>query len=130
MNPVGFHRYVLPNFTGNNVEGLNEQEVKEFDPPSEVRISKSMCANATVLFNERHLQFQVRAVIEGQFLSMRAHSERFGMPSPPKRIIATGGASANGSILNSLASIFGCDVYTVQQPGEQFFPWKQSPSTI
>jgi hypothetical protein len=32
--------------------------------------------------------------------------------------------------LNSLASIFGCDVYTVQQPGEQFFPWKQSPSTI
>ncbi|KAG6737836.1 hypothetical protein POTOM_059367 [Populus tomentosa] len=93
MNPVGFHRYELPNFTGNNVEELNEQEVKEFDPPSEVR-----------------------AVIEGQFLSMRAHSERFGMPSPPKRIIATGGASANGSILNSLASIFGCDVYTVQQP--------------
>lgn len=91
--PVGFHRYVLPNFTSNDVEGLNEQEVKEFDPPSEVR-----------------------AVIEGQFLSMRAHSERFGMPSPPKRIIATGGASANGSILNSLASIFGCDVYTVQQP--------------
>ncbi|KAJ6422181.1 hypothetical protein OIU84_027180 [Salix udensis] len=90
--PVGFHRYVLPNFTGNTVEGLNEQEVTEFDPPSEVR-----------------------AVIEGQFLSMRAHSERFGMPSPPKRIIATGGASANASILNSLASIFGCDVYTVQQ---------------
>lgn len=24
------------------MEGLNEQEVKEFDPPSEVRISKSM----------------------------------------------------------------------------------------
>ena len=62
---------------------------------------------------------QVRALIEGQFLSMRAHAERFGMPSPPKRIIATGGASANHSILSSIASIFGCDVYTVQRPGKQ-----------
>ena len=58
MNLVGFHRYVLPNFTGNNVEGLNEQEVKEFDPPSEVRISKSMCASATVLFNEEIFNFR------------------------------------------------------------------------
>uniref|UniRef100_A0A5B7C7R3 Putative xylulose kinase n=1 Tax=Davidia involucrata TaxID=16924 RepID=A0A5B7C7R3_DAVIN len=45
---------------------------------------------------------------------MRAHAERCGMPSP-KRIIATGGASANHSILSSIASIFGCDVYTVQR---------------
>lgn len=60
---------------------------------------------------------QIRAVIEGQFLSMRGHAERFGMPSPPKRIIATGGASANHSILNSIASVFGCDLYTVQRPG-------------
>lgn len=49
---------------------------------------------------------------------MRGHAERFGMPSPPKRIIATGGASANHSILHSIASIFGCDVYTVQRPGK------------
>lgn len=90
--PVGFHRYVLENFTGDGVDGLKELEVEKFDPPSEVR-----------------------ALIEGQFLSMRAHAERFGMPSPPKRIIATGGASANQSILSSLASIFGCDVYTVQR---------------
>ncbi|GLT62992.1 hypothetical protein SLA2020_355910 [Shorea laevis] len=89
--PVGFHRYIIENFTGETLEGLNEHEVQEFDPPSEVR-----------------------ALIEGQILSMRAHSERFGMPSP-KRIIATGGASANQTILNSIASIFGCDVFTVQQ---------------
>lgn len=50
---------------------------------------------------------------------MRAHAERFGMPSPPKRIIATGGASANQSILSSIASIFGCDVYTVERPGKK-----------
>ncbi|GJZ88692.1 hypothetical protein Tco_0660474, partial [Tanacetum coccineum] len=47
-----------------------------------------------------------RALIEGQFLSMRGHVERFGMPSPPKRIIATGGASANFSLLSSMPSIF------------------------
>lgn len=91
--PVGVHRYILQNFTGDSLEGVNEQEVQEFDSASEVR-----------------------ALIEGQFLSMRAHAERFGMPTPPKRIIATGGASANQSILNSIASILGCDVYTVQRP--------------
>ncbi|KAM7279821.1 hypothetical protein ACFE04_006955 [Oxalis oulophora] len=91
--PVGFHRYILEGFTGDSLEGLKENEVPEFDPASEVR-----------------------ALIEGQFLSMRAHTERFGMPSPPKRIIATGGASTNQSILSSIASIFGCDIYTVQRP--------------
>ncbi|KAF3327519.1 xylulose kinase [Carex littledalei] len=59
---------------------------------------------------------QIRAIIEGQLLSMRGHAERFGMPSPPNRIIATGGASANASILKSIAQIFGSSVYTVQRP--------------
>ncbi|XP_076902259.1 xylulose kinase 2-like [Bidens hawaiensis] len=91
--PIGYHRYTLENFKGDTLDGVIEQEVKEFDPPSEIR-----------------------ALIEGQFLSMRGHAERFGMPTPPKRIIATGGASANHSILTSIASIFGCNVYTVQRP--------------
>ncbi|PSS31526.1 Xylulose kinase [Actinidia chinensis var. chinensis] len=91
--PVGFHRYVLENFTGETSDDLSDREVQEFDPPSEVR-----------------------ALVEGQFLSMRGHAERFGLPSPPKRIIATGGASANQGILNTVAVIFGCDVYTVQRP--------------
>lgn len=63
------------------------------------------------------MMIQVRAIVEGQLLSMRAHTERFGMPSPPKRIIATGGASVNNSILKVVASVFGCDVYTVERPG-------------
>ncbi|KAG9439946.1 hypothetical protein H6P81_020111 [Aristolochia fimbriata] len=90
--PVGFHRYVLENFSENSFDSLNAREVQEFDPPSEVR-----------------------AIIEGQFLSMRAHTVRFGMPTP-KRIIATGGASANKAILKTMASIFGCGIYTVQRP--------------
>ncbi|KAL5742118.1 hypothetical protein ACOSP7_028850 [Xanthoceras sorbifolium] len=92
--PIGFHRYILDNFTGETLDGLNEVEVKEFDPPCEVR-----------------------ALIEGQFLSMQGHAERFGLPSPPKRIIATGRASANQRILSSVAAIFGSDVYTVQKSG-------------
>ncbi|XP_010520814.1 PREDICTED: xylulose kinase-like [Tarenaya hassleriana] len=91
--PVGTHRYVLENFSGETLEGVKEHEVTEFDPASEVR-----------------------ALIEGQFLSKRAHTERFGMPSPPIRIIATGGASANENILSLISAIFGCDVYTVQRP--------------
>ncbi|XP_057490575.1 xylulose kinase 2-like isoform X2 [Actinidia eriantha] len=91
--PVGFHRYVLENFTGETSDDLSDREVQEFDPPSEIR-----------------------ALVEGQFLSMRGHAERFGLPSPPKRIIATGGASTNQGILNTVAVIFGCDVYTVQRP--------------
>lgn len=61
---------------------------------------------------------QIRALVEGQLLSMRAHAERFGMPSPPTRIIATGGASANHCILNIIASIFGSNVFVVQRPGK------------
>ncbi|KAK0575779.1 hypothetical protein LWI29_006929 [Acer saccharum] len=90
--PVGFHRYILTSSTEEALNGFTEVEVKEFDPPSEVR-----------------------AVIEGQLLSKRGHAERSGLPSPPKRIIATGGASANQSILSSMAAIFGSDVYTVEK---------------
>nr|CAD1828179.1 unnamed protein product [Ananas comosus var. bracteatus] len=91
--PVGFHRYILENFSTGSLDNIKEREVEEFDPPSEVR-----------------------AIVEGQFLSMRGHAERFGMRTPPKRIIATGGASSNQSILKSMAMIFGCPVYTVQRP--------------
>ncbi|XP_051124599.1 xylulose kinase 2-like [Andrographis paniculata] len=89
--PVGFHRFILENFTSESLDGVKVREVTEFDAASEVR-----------------------AVIEGQFLSMRAHAERFGMPSPPTRLIATGGASNNENILSSVASIFGCNVYKIQ----------------
>lgn len=95
---VGSHRYILDNFTGASLEGVKERGVDEFDPPSEVR-----------------------AVIEGQILSKRGHAERFGMPSPPCRIVATGGASANENILSLISAIFGCDVYTVQRPGNNTF---------
>jgi sugar (pentulose or hexulose) kinase len=48
---------------------------------------------------------------------MRGHAERCGLPVPPKRIIATGGASSNALILKTMASIFGCPVYTCERSG-------------
>ncbi|KAM0937346.1 putative xylulokinase [Dioscorea sansibarensis] len=91
--PVGVHRFALENFSADSLNELKEEEVVLFDEASEVR-----------------------ALIEGQLLSMRGHTERFGMPTPPNRIIATGGASSNQSILKSIATIFGCPIYTVQRP--------------
>ncbi|KAF3338430.1 dirigent protein 22-like protein [Carex littledalei] len=52
---------------------------------------------------------------EAETLRQQLHSLQKAQ-SPPNRIIATGGASANASILKSVAQIFGSSVYTVQRP--------------
>jgi len=56
--------------------------------------------------------------VEGQFVAMRAHAERIGLPCPPERVIATGGGSTNKHLLALVASVFGCDVYTANCPGD------------
>ncbi|GJP41557.1 hypothetical protein CLOM_g1218 [Closterium sp. NIES-68] len=55
---------------------------------------------------------EIRALVEGQLAAMRGHAERIGLQSPPARIIATGGGSANEAILRTMANVFGCPVYT------------------
>ena len=57
---------------------------------------------------------EVRAVVEGQFLSMRLHSGNVGLK--PVQILATGGASANRSILQIMADVFGVPVFTASKP--------------
>jgi len=54
-----------------------------------------------------------RAVLEGQFLSMRLHCGNIGLK--PKTIIATGGASVNIFLLRIIADVFGQNVYTINQ---------------
>lgn len=49
-----------------------------------------------------------RAVVEGQFLSMRLNSA--WMATRPNRILATGGASQNRELLQIAADILGCRV--------------------
>ncbi|CAM6040358.1 unnamed protein product [Sphagnum compactum] len=91
--PAGTRRFVIQQHDGNNFISGEVKQVSKFDPPTEVR-----------------------AVVEGQFLSMRAHTERIGMPCPPERILITGGGSTNPHLLTLMASIFGCPVYTAQRP--------------
>lgn len=55
-----------------------------------------------------------RAVVEGQFLSMRLHCGNLGIV--PRSILATGGASANKAIVQVIADVFGAPVYVGEQP--------------
>uniref|UniRef100_A0A3B4UXY9 Xylulose kinase n=1 Tax=Seriola dumerili TaxID=41447 RepID=A0A3B4UXY9_SERDU len=59
-------------------------------------------------------QVEVRAVVEGQFLSRRVHAERLGYSIVPgTRVMATGGASSNREILQVLSDVFNAPVYTI-----------------
>ena len=57
----------------------------------------------------------VRAVLEGQFLNMRLHSDWLGVS--PTRISITGGASENDGIAQVIANVFGVPVDRLDVPG-------------
>jgi xylulokinase len=52
----------------------------------------------------------VRAVYEGQLLSMRLHGGNVGLI--PRRILATGGASVDDGLIRTMADVFGVPVMT------------------
>ncbi|CAM9333617.1 unnamed protein product [Pylaiella littoralis] len=54
---------------------------------------------------------EARAVVEGRFLSMKAHARELGV-GQPVRILATGGGSNNAEVLQILADVFEAPVYT------------------
>lgn len=57
---------------------------------------------------------EVRALVEGQFLSKRLHAERLGYSiMPGTRVLATGGASSNRHILQVLSDVFNAPVFTM-----------------
>jgi len=56
----------------------------------------------------------VRAVVEGQCLSMRLHANNIGLV--PQKIMATGGASVNKSLLQVMADVFGTQVHVSSRP--------------
>lgn len=75
-------------------------------------------------------EVEVRACVEGQFIRLRAHAQQMGF-SPPNptsgsvsndsgdarpRLLATGGASRNKSLLQVMADVFNCPVYVQKQP--------------
>jgi len=54
---------------------------------------------------------EIRAIVEGQFLSLRYHAQTLGLTSP-KRIVCSGGGSLNTAMLQILADIFQAPVFT------------------
>lgn len=56
---------------------------------------------------------EVRALIEGQMLAKRLHAEQMGFQlTPETRILVTGGASVNPTILQVVADVFNANVFT------------------
>ncbi|KAM9839331.1 xylulose kinase isoform 2-T2 [Aulostomus maculatus] len=65
-------------------------------------------------FDPQDNKLEVRALLEGQFLSRRLHAERLGYSIiPGTRVLATGGASSNPEILQVLSDVFNAPVYTI-----------------
>jgi xylulokinase len=64
---------------------------------------------------ERSSHETVRAVLEGQFLNMKGHSDWLGVD--PERIYLTGGASENDGIAQVIANVFGVPVERLEVPG-------------
>lgn len=62
-------------------------------------------------------QIEIRALIEGQMLNRKAFAADFGFNfGTNTKIIATGGSSANKSILQVMADVFNCTVYIKKTP--------------
>ncbi len=55
----------------------------------------------------------VRAIYEGQFLSMKLHAGNIGIE--PQRILATGGASVDKGLIRIMSDVFGVAVYTAEK---------------
>ena len=59
-------------------------------------------------------EIEVRAVLEGQFLSMRTHCANIGIK--PASILATGGASVDKAVIRVMTDVFGVPVFVGDQP--------------
>jgi xylulokinase len=56
---------------------------------------------------------EARAIVESSFLSMRLHSSHVGLTAA--KIVATGGASIDKSVLRVMADVFGVPVYVAEK---------------
>nr|CAH7728631.1 unnamed protein product [Callosobruchus chinensis] len=88
-------------------------DIQEFLPflQGEYRFTRE---GATCKFSTPEVE--VRALIEGQFVAKRAYAEEFGIRvGQGTKILATGGASQNKTILQVLADVFNSPVYVFKE---------------
>lgn len=88
--------------------------LKEIIPELEGVFRFNKAGEAVGRFASREVE--VRAVVESQFLAKRLYAEKLGysVGGEGRRVLATGGASGNTSILQVLADVFNCSVYTME----------------
>ncbi|CAG8548328.1 2882_t:CDS:2 [Paraglomus brasilianum] len=68
--------------------------------------------NGELVDEFRDPNYNIRAILESQFLSMKARSARLLHGQRIERLLVVGGASANDSILQVLADVFGVKVFS------------------
>ncbi|MDG2401324.1 MAG: FGGY family carbohydrate kinase [Akkermansiaceae bacterium] len=85
-------------------------------PFYEPEITPAIDTEGPVFSSDHHYSSgeAVRAVLESQFLNMRAHSDWLGVS--PSRIYLTGGASENDGIAQVVANVFGVPVDRLDVP--------------
>ncbi|XP_077296795.1 xylulose kinase-like isoform X2 [Arctopsyche grandis] len=80
--------------------------------PRGVGFGKWLWNRSGVLVNKLAPENEIRALLEGQFIARRVHAEDMGFVIDENtKILATGGASANKSILQVMSDVFNAPVY-------------------
>lgn len=121
--------YVRDKFTDGSWEAFNEA-LRETAPGNngnigfyikEPEITPTILKTGIFRFdrNDSHVKSfppasDVRAVVEGQFFSMRLHGANIGLK--PVSVLATGGASSNEDITRVMSNVLGVPVYVGEQP--------------
>ncbi|XP_037801691.1 xylulose kinase-like [Penaeus monodon] len=85
---------------------------KEITPELEGMFRFNKADEPVSRFTSREVE--VRALVEGQFVAKRVHAENLGFSiGTSARVLATGGASGNKSLLQVLSDVFNAPVYTM-----------------
>ncbi|KAL6072291.1 Xylulose kinase [Balamuthia mandrillaris] len=109
-NVRGFYRFHAQKLTSSSSPSESSSSFLFEDKERNQQWRVEYLAQPEVTFTPKE---EARAVIEGQFLSMRLHAERIGITSF-HNILATGGASANECVTRILAHVFGAAVFTAE----------------
>lgn len=89
-------------------------EDTEITPAARGTVRADGAGRRVAAFDAAH---EVRALVEGQLLAKRAHAQALGHDvRRARRLLATGGASANHALLRVAADVFGVPVYVLDLP--------------
>jgi len=89
---------------------FDHPEIVPADLQGDFRFNKS--DEAVAKFSSEEVE--IRALVEGQVLAKRLHAQTMGFRISEKtRVLVTGGASVNKSLLQVISDVFNCKVFTL-----------------